>query len=262
MKKTNSCKTVMISSTKGGVGKTIFSINLAGVFSTLEQKVLLIDMDLTSGSLALYLNKPYDKSIYDVVEDLKNNMFDKFDNYTLKYNDYIDCLACPKDPRDASKIDIGYLNVLLNQASFIYDTIIIDTNHDINPVNLFLMDKVDQILFLITNDPLNLKSMKSLLSILNNMDIKNYKVLLNNSVNPYKDYFSLYDIKSVIKANIDYTLSQSFFIDNIDKTIMAGKIITLDGNVARVFNKDYSTLMLIAADINGEEKNHGKKKSN
>lgn len=247
-------KTICIASTKGGVGKTIFTINMAGIFATLNKKTLIIDLDLTSGAIALALNKKYDKSIYDLQEDLKSNGFEEFKNYIIKYNDFIDILPCPKDPRQAAKIDIRYLSIILDRASFIYDVILIDTNHNLNSNNLYAMDKADDILFLVTNDAFNLKNMRSFLAILNDLNIKKYHILLNNSLNPYKDYFSLYDIKNIMKANIDYTLSSYFYIDNIDKYLMSGKIITLESATAREFNKDYSTMMLIAADLTKEEK--------
>jgi hypothetical protein len=59
----------------------------------------------------------------------------------------------------------------------------------------------------------------------------------------------MYDIKKTIQANIDYTLSTEFFIENIDRIIMAGNIPTLLRDVARVYQKDYATLLTIAADI-------------
>ena len=253
-------KTVLITSTKGGTGKSIFALNLAGIYSTIDKKVLLLDLDLTSGILAMSLNKKYNKSIYEMSEDIKNNVFEDFSNYTLKYNKYIDCIPCPKDPRDASKIDLRYIDIIIDQASFIYDVILIDTSHTLNPINLYLMDKVDNILFVINNDPLNLKSTRSMISILNKMNINNYRVLLNSSNNPFKDYFSLYDLKSIIQANIDYTISSSFYIENIDKFIMSGNIVTISSDIARVYNKDYTTFMNIATDyLNQGSDNNGKK---
>ncbi len=253
-------KTVLITSTKGGVGKSTFALNLAGIYSTIEKKVLLLDLDLTSGILAMSLNKKYNKSIYEMSEDIKNNVFEDFSNYTLNYNKYIDCIACPKDPRDASKIDLRYIDIIIDQASFIYDVILIDSSHTLSPTNLYLMDKVDEILFVINNDPLNLKSTRSMVSILNNMNISNYKVLLNQSNNPFKDYFSLYDIKNIIQANIDYTLSSEFYIADIDKLIMSGKIVTMSSDIARIYNKDYSSLMNIATDyLNQGSDDNGKK---
>ena len=122
------------------------------------------------------------------------------------------------------------------------------------------MDIVDEILFVMTNDPLDLKNMKSLLSIFRDLEKTNYKILLNNSRDPYKKYFSIFDIRSIIKANIDYTLSSEFFLKNIDQYIMNGKIITLEPKMPNVFAKDYSVLMTIAADITKEEEEKNEKK--
>ena len=242
-------KTICTISTKGGVGKTIFTINMAGLFSSIKKRVLLIDLDLTSGGIALTLNRPYEKSVYDMVEDLKNNMFDKFEDYVVRYNEYIDILPCPKDPRSASLIDVRFLDVILDRASYIYDVVLIDTNNNLSPVNLFIMDKVDKQLLLISNDPLNLKSTRSLLAIYKKLNIDNYYVILNDSFNPYKNYFSLYDIRSIINNNVDFTITSEFYVSNIDKYIMDGKIVTLDPAAPRVFNKAYSSMMMLATDL-------------
>ena len=52
----NKGKIITVTSTKGGVGKTITTLNLAGVFSNLKKKVLVIDFDLYGGAVATYLN--------------------------------------------------------------------------------------------------------------------------------------------------------------------------------------------------------------
>ena len=45
-------KIITVTSTKGGVGKTITTLNLAGVYSKLGYKVLVIDFDLYGGAVA------------------------------------------------------------------------------------------------------------------------------------------------------------------------------------------------------------------
>ena len=116
---------------------------------------------------------------------------------------------------------------------------------------------MDSILFVLSNDPLDLKNMKSLLSIFRDTGITKYKILLNNSRDPYKAYFSLFDIKNIIKANIDYTLTSNFYIKNIDNYIMNGEIISLQKRMPTLFNKDYSTLMTIALDTIAKDENEG-----
>ncbi len=257
-------KSICLFSAKGGVGKTITALNLAGVYEHLEKKVLLIDLDLSNGGISVALNRPFDKNIYHFVDDYNNNRYQNFTDYITKYDDYIDILPSPKDPRQAGKIDSKYIDLLIDKAVFNYDIVIIDTTHSITENNIVALDKVDLILFVITNDPLDLKNMKSLVSIFKENNITNYKILLNNSRDPFKNYFSLFDIKNIINANIDYTLTPDFFIKNIDTYVMNGSIITLQKKMPSVFNKDYSTFMTIALDVlkqdDGKEKlNHGEK---
>ncbi len=65
----------------------------------------------------------------------------------------------------------------------------------------------------------------------------------------------MFDLKSILKANIDYELTPEFYLKNIDTHIMNGSIITLDKKAPNVFNKDYTTLMKIAVDMLGSENN-------
>ena len=163
-------------------------------------------------------------------------------------------MASPKDPRQAAKIDSSYVEIILDKAVHNYDVVLIDTNHNLNEFNISILDRADEILFFVTNDPMDLKNMKSLLSIFKDIELNNYKILLNNSRDPFKNYFSLYDIKNILKANIDYSLTSSFFIKNIDSYLMDGKIITLEPKMPNVFNKDYAVYMTIATDLLDESK--------
>jgi pilus assembly protein CpaE len=246
-------QSICLFSAKGGVGKTVTTLNLAGIFEHLEKKVLIIDLDLSSGGINIALNKVFEKTIYNFVDDYNNNRYKSFSDYVTKYDDFIDILSCPKDPRQANKIDTKYIELLLDKAVFNYDIVLIDTNHVLNDINIVTLDKVDTILFVLTNDPMHLKNMKSLISILNDSNVTNYKILLNNSCDAFKNYFSLFDIKSIINANIDYSLTPGFYIKNMDSYIMNGEIVTLQKRMPTIFNKDYSTLMTIALDILNEK---------
>ena len=247
---------ICVASAKGGVGKTITTLNLAGIFEALGKRVLIIDFDLSGGGISAALNIPNGKSSYHFCYDYNNNSYQEFKNYITKYDEFIDVLASPKDPRQALKMNPKYVEIILDKSIFSYDVVLIDTTHDLTDFNILTLDLADVILFLVTNDPLDLKNMRSLLSIFKDVNLKNYKVILNESVYPFKDYFGIYDIKNIIKANIDYVLSKDFYIKNIDSFIMNGKIITLDKKVASVFAKDYTTLMGIATDIFKEGELH------
>lgn len=245
-------KTICLFSSKGGVGKTIMTLNLAGICEKLQHKTLIIDLDLTNGGISVALNREVNKSIYNLIDDINNNRYKEFKDYVTKYDEYIDFLASPKDPRQGNKIDSKYIEVLLDRAAYLYDVILIDTTHSLNELNLVTLDLVNEILFLVTNDPLDLKNMKSLISIFRDLEIDKYKMILNNSCDIEKDYFSIYDLRNIIKTNIDYVISNKFYIKNIDTYVMNGEIITLLPKVNSIYSKDYFTLSTIMIDILGK----------
>ena len=70
--KENKGKIIAITSTTGGVGKTITTLNLAGSYHLLGNKVLIIDFDLFGGDIALSLNLKCDKTVFNLVLDLSN----------------------------------------------------------------------------------------------------------------------------------------------------------------------------------------------
>lgn len=240
-------------SAKGGVGKTVNIINLAGVVEQLDKKVLIIDMDFYSGGVAVSLNKKFDKSIYNMILDMINNQYSDFNDYTVKIDNYIDILAAPKDPRDANKIDASFIEDIIKKAEAIYDVVLIDTNHTLNDINLVTLSCVNEVVFLTTNDPVDLKNLKSLLTIFKALEFKNYKVLLNNSRDPFKDYFSNYDIKHILGHNIDYTLSPNIFFKDMEKYIMDGVILTKEKKFIDSFSHDYQTFLVMATDLLDED---------
>jgi len=236
---------------KGGIGKSITVMNLAGIANNLNKRVLIVDLDLYSGSIAIALDKKVNKTIYNFVDDYNNNRYENITDYITKYNEYIDFVSAPKDPRKANKINSEYIEIFLDKAKFNYDLILIDTNHILDEINLSVLDKSDKILFMVSNDVFDIKNMKSLISIFKDLDINKYKVILNSSCKLNKEYFSLYDIKDIIKTNIDYEISNKFYIKNIDKYIIDGNIITMDKKIKET--KDYKIMESIVIDIMGEE---------
>ena len=229
-------KIITISSVKGGTGKTTTALNLAATYSLMNKKVLLLDFDLFSGGIALSLDIDIKTDLYKLAYDMSVNDFKNIDNYILKYNDYIDLIPAPKDPRYASKIEIKYINTILRKVTPKYDVIIIDTNHYLDAINLMLFDKSDTIMYVINNSPLDIKNLRSMIAIHKDMEKENYVVVLNESNTKLNEMFNNYDIKNIIKSNINYIIPQSFYNKNINRYVLKGKIMLLEKPI-RIKNK-------------------------
>lgn len=242
-------KVITITSAKGGIGKTIFITNLAGTYHYLGKKTLLIDLDLYNGGISTLLNLSSAKTIYNLVDDYINNRFSNINDYVVSYSDNLDILPSCKDPRQGSKIEARYIEQIIEIYRSKYEVILIDTNHLPLSTNLLAMDLSDTILYMISNDPLDLANSKSTMAIFQDTGKENIKVILNNSFNINKRYFSTFDIKSVIKANIDYILDKTMFIPNIDKYIMDGKILVLNDKLSFKNDKDKTLLINIAKNL-------------
>ena len=74
-------------------------------------------------------------------------------------------------------------------------------------------------------------------------------ICLNNSRDTGKDFMSLFDIRNVIKNNIDYTISKNFYIKNIDKYALNGEILTLNRNIVRFHSGDVENMKKMALDL-------------
>lgn len=249
-------KIITISSVKGGVGKTTMTLNLAGIYCELNKRVLIIDLDLYSGGIAVSLNVKNKKDIYTMIDSMANNRFTELKKYVTTYNKNIDVLACPKDPRMGAKVSGRYIPVIFDLAKKEYDVVLVDTYHILDEINLTALDYSYMTLFIITNDIVDLKNMKSLISIFKDTDKKNYLILLNNSRDIGKDYLSLYDIRTIIKNNIDYTLSKNYYIKNIDKYTISGEILTLNNSINLFHSKDINNMKKMALDLIDDS--HGK----
>ena len=242
-------KIISISSVKGGVGKSTLTTNLAGIYYLLKKKVLIIDLDLYAGAIATLLNVDNKKDIYMLVDSISNNRFTSIRDYVCTYNNGIDVLAAPKDPRDVSKIQSKYIEKIFDIVKREYDVILVDTHHLLDEMTLVTLDASDMSAFIVTNDLVDLKNMKSLISILNESKKDNYKMILNNSRDTGRDYISLFDVRNIIKTNVDYTISKNFYIKNIDKYVLKGEILTLNKFINKMYAGDIKNMKLLAESL-------------
>ena len=252
-------KIITISSVKGGVGKTTLTVNLAGLYFLMKKRVLIVDLDLYAGGVATILNVDNRKDIYMLVDSISNNRFTTLREYVSSYNSGIDVLPAPKDPRDVSKIESKYINKILDIAKNEYDVVLVDTHHLLDEISLVALDASDMSAFVVTNDLVDLKNMKSLISIFNDANKENYRIVLNNSRDTGKDYISLFDVRNIIKKNIDWTISKNFYIRNIDKYVLKGEILTLNKFINRVYASDIKNMNKLALDLISESIDEVKK---
>lgn len=128
----NKNKQVICVSGTSGVGKSIFSINLAKSFMETKNKILIIDFDVLNNSLHTILGiKKYPEKIRNKIKN--NNLLEeiKIEELIIKVNYNIDLISGINLIFD-SKYKISYTKVknILDKLKEKYDTIIIDTSSE------------------------------------------------------------------------------------------------------------------------------------
>ena len=219
-------KTITITSMKGGVGKTTTVLLLASTFKKLNKKVLIVDLDLYSGSIAFLLDANVKNSIYNICDDMRNNRYKGINggDYICHYDELTDIIPAPKDSRQSGKVDKKCLEILLESLANYYDVVLIDTNHVLDVYSMIAFNASDYIINIFANDAMDLKGTKNFVSICKNMNVANLLLVLNEAFDDRKKYFSNFDMKNVVKHNIDYIIPDYYYIRGFDMYAMDGSL--------------------------------------
>ncbi len=247
-------KIFTITSAKGGTGKSIFAVNLAATYAKMGYHVLLVEIDFYSSNIAYLLNLHYENDIYNLEQDIVNNKFKDMKNYITTYKENFDVMVAPKDPRDAHKLNGSYLNSVVEKLKKSYQIILFDTNHIIDDINLLTFDLTTTLLYLINNTSVDLKNMKSMVSIFNDMERENYKIILYEAKEKASGYFSKTEMKNIIGAHIDYEIGNDFFVKNLESYILNGKVMLYEDSFRKKHSSVVKKFELLAKSLLKEKK--------
>jgi len=124
-------KTIFITSTTSGEGKSFISINLSAALSLSNKKVLLLGMDLRAPKVTEYLGLPERKGITNYITNSQLTLDDlKFSIPEIKGLDIIASGVIPPNPAELLLTD--RVKQLMEEVKRDYDYIVVDTA----PVNL------------------------------------------------------------------------------------------------------------------------------
>ena len=177
-------KTLMITSSVSGEGKTFCSINIATVFALSEKKTVIVGLDLRKPKLFEEFNLNNDKGVVNYL--INESSVDEITNATeIPFLDVI--LSGPIPPNPAELIISEHLGDLMRELKQKYDYIILDTP----PVGLVsdaleLDQYCDVTLYIVRQN----FSKKDMITLLNNRvkrgELKNTSIVLNGFENKAK----------------------------------------------------------------------------
>lgn len=179
-------KTIVIFSTKGGVGKTLIAANLAVSLAKEQMKrVLLLDLDLQAvGNMAYMLNVNAKKGLVDLIQFYKKYPEEfKKDDFLTKDVFGVDFLFGVLRPQQAHHIEYDKIKGIFEIFDKDYDYIIVDAGKNFSEFFVSVLNQANLILLVVTPDILSIYQTKWVLDTLQflHFPLSMVKVVLNRS---------------------------------------------------------------------------------
>lgn len=179
-------KTIVIFSTKGGVGKTLLAANLAvSLVKDQKQRVCLMDMDLHGvGDMARMLDLNPQRAIVDLMAAFKKHP-DKFnkEEFMIRNSLDIDFLAGALNPRQSPHLDTVLISSVFSLLEKDYDFIVVDAGKSFSDALIATLNQANLILLVVTPDILSIYQTKWVLDTLQflHFPLRMVKIILNRS---------------------------------------------------------------------------------
>ena len=172
-KNNQNSKIILISGTPG-VGKSIFTVNIAKAFAKKKNKILIIDMDFYTNSIETLFGVKNKKENYN-----QENEQESFEKFILKINSKINLISNIDEIFPQNNIEEITRLKQLEKLKEKYDYIIIDTGSQNENYMQIIFDKCNKVIFLTEPNLLQIKKAKNILNkYINELQIEKEKIFI------------------------------------------------------------------------------------
>lgn len=171
-----------ITSGKGGVGKTLVTVNLAIQYAKKGLRVLLIDADLGLANLDVVLGLKPRNNIEDVLDGHLT-----LDQVAIPGPQGITLLPAASGVADLSNLSEAQKNTLMDHIDHWnadFDVVLVDTGAGISPNVRFFVLAVERIMVVATPDPASVTDAYALMKVMfNNHRVSHFDLVVNQVKN-------------------------------------------------------------------------------
>ncbi|MCT8136524.1 P-loop NTPase [Anaerobacillus sp. CMMVII] len=141
---------IAVCSGKGGVGRTLLSVNLAIALKKKNLKVSILDGDFQFGDVNMAMDLQTDTTIYDLVNDIDQLTVTNVNDYLVTHQTGVRVLPAPNRPEFADLVTPDVIEKTIEILMKENDYVVVDTEVGFHEKSLMIIEKADQIL-LVTN---------------------------------------------------------------------------------------------------------------
>jgi pilus assembly protein CpaE len=173
-------KVITVMSAKGGSGKTVTATNLAMLLAQRHDpaKVCIVDADLQFGDVCLVLQLEPKLTIVNAAHELHRLDEPLLESLLTPHPTGLRVLAAPLEPAFADEISTAAMTEIITKLRGMFDYVIVDTASLLDELLLSLLERADQVLFVLDMDLPSVKNAKLALETLRLLKFPASKVQL------------------------------------------------------------------------------------
>ncbi|WP_316571126.1 AAA family ATPase [Neobacillus sp. YIM B06451] len=250
-------KMIAVCSAKGGIGRTILSVNLAVSLSKRNHSVAVLDGDFQFGDVSLAMDLQHTFTIKEAMDGFGSLDEHRLEEYLSVHGSGVRVLPAPERPEYADLLTKEAVSKMADFLLMKHDFVVCDTGAGLNEHTLNLIEKADEILVVATLEMAAMKNTKLLLETLDILGLRDkVRVVLNRA-----------NMESVIKAEDGARIlgeEAPIYIPNdfqtCSRSLNMGSPFVLANSKSEIAKAVFKMAELIASNQAGE--GIGKKKAN
>ncbi|MHA0855983.1 MinD/ParA family protein [Paenibacillus sp. CMAA1364] len=219
---TRTAKVITVSSGKGGVGKSNFTLNFALSLLSLGKKVLIFDADIGMANIDVLMGTSTKYNLHHLLSREKNiHEIIAVGPHKLKYISGGSGMA---DLVSLSEHDIHYFTAQIEEVANETDYIIFDTGAGLSTANIQFITAADECIVVTTPEPTSITDAYALIKVVHGINANvSYQMVINRVDDEVEATFTANKIKLAAKKFLDIEIPMLGYIHDDSHVVQAVK---------------------------------------